>query len=264
MNIYYTSKKGLRDQNEDQETIFINSNNTDKNKKNLNIFGIYDGHGGKFVSKFIAEKLPKYFYNKNIILPLTSKYIKKCFENIQTYLEKKYQDKALKCGSTCIMAIDYIYNHKRIIDIINLGDCRCVISKNNIGLVMTKDHKPHWPEEAERISKMGGKIYHDGYDWRIGDLSVSRAFGDIDNKPYISSVPDIFRHNITSKDQFMIIGCDGLWDVIENQEAVNFILLNAYDKNGNRIKSSNLANKLADLAIKKGSTDNVSIIIIFF
>jgi len=265
MNIYSISKKGRREQNEDAETIIINSNNQDADKAKVNIFAIYDGHGGKFVSKYLSENVPKYFLNPSVKYPLSGRYIRESFKTIQSTLEKKHNEEADYCGSTCIMVIDYIYEKKRIIDIINLGDCRSVISRENKANILTKDHKPNWPEEKERIKKMGGEIYYDGCDWRIGDLSVSRSFGDLDNKPYISCVPDIFRYKLTKKDQFIIIGCDGLWDVVDNQEAVNFILTNAYDMEHNRInKKTNLARLLADYAIQKGSTDNVTIIIVFF
>ena len=40
---------------------------------------------------------------------------------------------------------------------------------------------------------MGGTIYFDGYDWRIENLSVSRAFGDFDTKPYITHIPQIYK-----------------------------------------------------------------------
>ena len=52
----------------------------------------------------------------------------------------------------------------------------------------------------------------------------------------------------------MIIACDGLWDVMTNQEAVHFVLLN----------KTQAATKLAKQAIKKGSTDNISVIVVFF
>lgn len=265
MNIYSISKKGYRDQNEDAETIYINCDNNDTKSNKLNIFGIYDGHGGKYVSKYLSEKLPQYFKNQGIKIPLSGKYIKDVFREIQTDLEKNHTVNCTYCGSTCIIAIDYIYEQKRYVDIINLGDSRCIISKNNKANVITTDHKPNWPAEKERIKKIGGDIYFDGADWRIGDLSVSRAFGDLDNKPYISYVPDVFRYRISRKDQFMILGCDGLWDVVDGQEAVNFIINNCFDLESNRInKKINIARLLADYALKKGSTDNITIIIVFF
>jgi serine/threonine protein phosphatase PrpC len=265
MSIYSISKKGIRDQNEDKDTIIVNLSNQNNNIAKINIYGVYDGHGGKFVSKYISENLPKYFLNKNIVFPLSGKYIKETFARIQQKLETEHSTESDFCGSTCLMAFEYIYDKKRYVDVVNLGDSRCLISRNNIANVITKDHKPNWPDEKKRLEQIGGQIYYDGADWRIGALSVSRAFGDLDTKPYISTKPDIFRYKITRKDQFMIMACDGLWDVIDNQEAVNFVISQCYDLEGNRInKKTNIARMLADLALQKGSTDNITAIIIFF
>ena len=112
---------------------------------------------------------------------------------------------------------------------------------------------------------MGGKPYFDGDDWRIKDLSVSRAFGDFDAEPYLTNMPDIFRYKIDKNDKFIIFACDGVWDVLQNQDVVNFVLNECYDKDLNvRInKNLNIAKKLAEHALQKGSTDNLTIIIYF-
>ena len=106
----------------------------------------------------------------------------------------------------------------------------------------------------------------DGYDWRIGDLSVSRAFGDKDAAPYVTAKPDIYRHKIKKSDKFMILACDGFWDVFDNQDAVNMVLGLAYDlRSGKRINNKvNIAKVLANAALEKGSTDNITIIVVFF
>lgn len=265
MNIYSISKRGKRDQNEDAENIIVNLNNSDKTKAKINLYGVYDGHGGKFVSKYLSENLPQYFLNPQTVYPLSGKYIRNSFKEIQNTLETKYENKSTYAGSTCLVAVDYVFDKRRFIDVMNVGDSRCIISRNNKANIITTDHKPNWPDEKKRIVKMGGEIYYDGFDWRIGDLSVSRAFGDLDNKPYISAVPEIFRYKINKDDQFMIIACDGLWDVFDNQEAINFIISNSYDLDRNRINTkTNVAKLLADMALKKGTTDNVTIIIVFF
>ena len=93
-----------------------------------------------------------------------------------------------------------------------------------MSLPLSKDHKPHLFEEKTRIENLGGEIYHDGYDWRVGDLSVSRAFGDMDAAPYVTHKPQIFKYNLKKTDKFLICACDGLWDVIDDQEAVNLVL----------------------------------------
>ncbi|MEK7801575.1 MAG: PP2C family protein-serine/threonine phosphatase, partial [Pseudomonadota bacterium] len=136
----------------------------------------------------------------------------------------------------------------------------------NVGIPLTKDHKPNWPEETARIKALNGQIVFDGCDWRIKDLSVSRAFGDISAEPYVTCMPDIFRYKLTSEDKFMVVACDGLWDVLGTQDVTNYILETYYDiSNGKRIgRNINVAKQLAKLAIDKGSTDNVTAIVVFF
>ena len=265
---------GLRDNNEDQHEVFINLNNQNTDYRNINFFGVFDGHGGKDVSKYLKDNLLNYFNNKYIECSICNnnkfkKYIEKVFDHIQIKLERKFKNFSYNIGSTALIVIFYKNNNKINYFIANSGDCRAVICKgNNISLDLSKDHKPHLFDEKIRIKKLGGEIYYDGYDWRIGDLSVSRSFGDMDATPYVTHKPEIFKYNLNKNDKFLILGCDGLWDVINSQDAVNFVLdkLNDLDNiiSMSGYSKKNIAHELGKYAIKKGSTDNVSIIIIFF
>jgi serine/threonine protein phosphatase PrpC len=265
MSAHFSSKKGQRDQNEDNHNIIINLKNKDNNIANINFYGIYDGHGGKGVSKFLSKAMPKMFLDKFIEYPLRGGMIKDMYKQIQNKLETKYKKYAAMCGSTCLIALHYKHNKRHIIDILNTGDSRCIICRDDKVVLKTEDHKPNSKIEKDRIRKLGGDIYKDQFgDWRVGDLSVSRAFGDLDNKPYITEQPDIYRHVITKEDRFMVMGCDGLWDVLHENEVIKFINTFCYDKDGNRNINDNIANQLANLALGKGSTDNVSVCVIFF
>lgn len=267
MKIDFVSLTGKRSSNEDKHNIIRNIDGADSSMLNINFYAIYDGHGGRFVSKFLSEHFPKYFTNLKTQYPLKKTDICKAYKFFQNILKTKYHNNALNTGSTALTVSHFIKNRNEYLNIMNLGDCRCVICNNNIAIPLTKDHKPDKPEEECRIKQMGGEIVFDGYDWRIGDLSVSRAFGDISNEPYVSCEPDLFEYMVTSKDKFMIMGCDGLWDVMENQEAVDFVLKSCYDIGSGKRKENtniNMAKRLADKAIEKGSSDNVSVIVIFF
>ena len=85
---------------------------------------------------------------------------------------------------------------------------------------------------------------------------MSRAFGDVDCIPYVTHIPQIFKYKINSSDKFLIFACDGLWDVINNQDVVDFI----NDKISNNF-TGNYAKELADHAYNKGSMDNITVII---
>lgn len=267
MNVHSVSLKGRRESNEDKHNIILNENGKNNNYVPVNYFGIYDGHGGKYVSKYLSENLPEKFMNKNVHYPLTKNYILQEYTNIQNNLKYNSNGEAMHCGSTCLVVLHYKYakDGRYYINVINSGDSRSIICRDNMAMPLTKDHKPDWPEERHRITALGGNIYYDGDDYRIKDLSVSRAFGDCKAEPYLTCIPDIFRYRIEKNDKFIVLACDGLWDKLTNQEVVNFILNECYDGITNKRinKKINIAKKLGEYAIFKGSTDNISIIIVF-
>ena len=89
----------------------------------------------------------------------------------------------------------------------------------------------------------------------------------MDSTPFVTHKPEIFKYKIKKNDKFIVIGCDGLWDVMSNKNVNDFILdkinkIKITEMSGN--SNNNIAYLLANYAIKKGSTDNISIIIIFF
>ena len=270
--IYETSIKGRRPDNQDRHTIIENLTNNDKNVAPINFFGVFDGHGigseGDFVSNFLAKNITNLFIDKRIMYPISKDYINQVFKYLQqTILKKKYYTDALHCGSTCLLGIHYKKNNTDYLTIINTGDTRAVLCRNNFAIPLSKDHKPIWPEEKKRIEDLGGILTREDIsdDWRIKGLSVSRAFGDFDAEPYLTNMPDIFKYKLDKSDKFIIFACDGLWDVFENHEVVNYILSECYDKDLiTRINENiDIAKKLANYAVKNGSTDNITIIIYF-
>jgi protein phosphatase 2C len=164
------------------------------------------------------------------------------------------------------------------------------LARNGVAIPRTTDHKPSWPKEKMRINKVNlkygtnEKIHFSHGDFRIGDLSVSRSFGDLDNTPYVTHKPDICKYKIDDEnDEFIVMACDGLWDVMRSEEVVNFVydhIYNNVDENGTELyvidnlypskkPTTNIAEKLADFAIAKGlaqdiSGDNITIIILVF
>ncbi|CAK4629342.1 unnamed protein product [Aphanomyces euteiches] len=111
-----------------------------------------------------------------------------------------------------------------------------------------------------------------------GELAVSRAIGDVDYKrpndctswlypedhdrsAFTGSLvipdPEFEEFEITPEIEFFVLACDGLWDTITSQEAVNHVreklLLNW--------SMQDISYSLADLAIRSGSLDNVSVVV---
>lgn len=268
MDVQYTSLKGFRNQNEDKHNIICNLNNKNKNMPSINFFGIYDGHGGKKVSSYLETHLPGYFVNKKVKYPLNKKYVMAVYDHIQKSLRFEHKDFSYTSGSTCCVVIQFKYNNNDYINVMNTGDSRAVLCRGNMAIPLSLDHKPNWPEEKYRITKLDGgqyitKIGND--DWRIKDLSVSRSFGDVETTPYVTHRPDFYRYKLEQSDKFIILACDGLWDVVSNQEAINFVIEKSYDitTKTKLSNNANVADMLGKYAIAKGSGDNVSIIIVY-
>ena len=257
IKIYFTSVKGRRESNEDRHNIILNINSNDLEKNPINMFGIYDGHGGTWVSRYLERNLPNYYMDKKFSLPFSPEYHYQVFRLVQSQLLKN--SLGYSNGSTCLICLMYKYEDSILLNTVNLGDSRLsIVYANGTSKAITKDHKPDDSVEKSRLEKMGGEVYKDSESvYRIGDLSLSRAFGDGDNAPYISQKPDVFFNKITPQTKYIIMGCDGLWDVIESEEIGKII--NRLVKKNN---PDNLAVELAKLAIEKGSTDNVSVIVI--
>ena len=241
MSTHFVSLKGMRPSNEDFHNIILGLNNDDVTMAKVNYYGIYDGHGGKFVSKFLSDNLPHLFITNKVVYPLDINYVHKMYDKVQSVLFTKHEREVMECGSTCIVVCHFKENQKDFLNIMNTGDSRCVICRNNIAVPLTRDHKPDWPDETARINKLGGHIRKDGNVYRINDLSVSRAFGDMSSSKFVSHKPDLYKYQITDKDRFIIISCDGLWDVVSSQDAVNYVLKHCYDLEMKRIKAGDIS-----------------------
>lgn len=269
------SIQGRRPYNEDEYKVINNLNSNDITLHKVGYFGLFDGHGGGKISKFCKKHLHKYFIDNEITNKPPSKskdydkYIIKTYSSIQNKLSE-HEKEAKTVGSTALVVLVYEKDKKNYCKITNLGDCRAIMcNEYNIAVQLTKDHKPTSFEEYKRIISENGKITKEANDdYRINGMSVSRAFGDLDAKPHVSHIPDIFDYDI-NKTKFIIMGCDGLWDALGNQEAIDLVLSDIennddYKKNINNKTDNNIAIKLANLAYDKGSCDNISVIVIFF
>lgn len=259
LKIHFTSVKGRRDSNEDRHNIILNINGNDKLINPINFFGIYDGHGGSWVSTYLENNIPNYYLNKRFIPPFLTEYHNQVFQIIQSQLLKNANSYGYSMGSTCLLNIMYKFEDSIHMNVVNLGDSRLVIVyKNDTSKQITIDHKPDEPNEKIRLEKMGGDVYKDSDSvYRIGDLSLSRAFGDGDNAPYISQKPDVFYKKISPETKYIVMACDGLWDIVESENIGKII-----KKIIETTNTENIAVELANYALLKGSTDNISITII--
>tara|TARA_B110000305_G_C19075147_1_gene463550 strand:- start:97 stop:555 length:459 start_codon:yes stop_codon:yes gene_type:complete len=106
---------------------------------------------------------------------------------------------------------------------------------------LSTDHKPELPDERDRILKMGGRIdsFHDSQngdepigpqrvwlqDQEIPGLAMSRSLGDqIAHSVGVSSVPETQTFNLGTEDKFVVIGSDGVFEFLTNDEIARIVL----------------------------------------
>ncbi|KAL2346165.1 hypothetical protein Fmac_000165 [Flemingia macrophylla] len=154
-------------------------------------------------------------------------------------------------------------NILRTMIVANAGDCRAVLGRRGRAVEMSTDQKPNCISERLRIETLGGVVY-DGY--LNGQLSVSRALGDWHMKGPkgsacpLSAEPELQEINLTEDDEFLIMGCDGLWDVMSNQCAVTMARKELMIHNDPQRCSRELVRE----ALKRNSCDNLTVIVICF
>ncbi len=85
-------------------------------------------------------------------------------------------------------------------------------------------------------------------------IGITRALGDHMMKDLLINTPHFHATQITAEDQLLILACDGVWDVFSDQEAVDLIQGEA--------DAQAMSKKLLVESIKKGSTDNISVLVL--
>ena len=155
----------------------------------------------------------------------------------------------------------------------NLGDSRCVLRSGGRTVHMSEDHKPEDLEERVRIEAAGGFVAGNRVN---GELAMSRALGDFRYKDSplldytlqkVITVPDIAVHRRCDDDELLLLACDGVFDVMSNSEAVDFVhrILSPGSPSASSsgiISPEQAASELIDLALSLESTDNISAIVL--
>jgi len=246
--VAWSEARGFRESMED--TILVC--NALRGDPRYQLYCVFDGHRGSSVAEFLAQTTDKVIGRFLLKFPELSvaEIIKRSF----AYLEKKIVQKDLKSGSTAVIGL---FSEKRMY-FANVGDARTVLCRNGKAVRVSFDHKGTCKAERKRIEALGGYVSDRGRV--MGDIAVSRSFGDTIAEPYITSEPFFSEYEITEQDEFVILACDGLWDEVTDEQAVE--LTKTFLHKGGA--PSKAALMLRDFALLHGSGDNISVIVIFF
>ncbi|XWS12103.1 hypothetical protein CRYUN_Cryun37aG0061700 [Craigia yunnanensis] len=265
-------------------------------------FGVYDGHGGSQVANYCRDRIHVALVEeigsiKDNLCDGTSmesrhvqweKTFTSCFLKVDDEIGGKVSrgmiggnedasDASFEpvapetVGSTAVVAL-VCSSH---IVVANCGDSRAVLCRGKEAMALSIDHKPNRDDEYARIEASGGKVIQWNGHRVFGVLAMSRSIGDRYLKPWIIPEPEVMFITRAREDECLILASDGLWDVISNEEACEVArrrILLWHKKNGvpslvERGKGIDpaaqaAAEYLSQLAIQKGSSDNISVIVV--
>lgn len=212
-------------------------------------FAVYDGHAGSKVANYCSKHLLEHIMSASLeakgtrssdsssVDPTASAApaveavkagIRTGFLRIDEHMRSfsDLRNGMDRSGSTAVGIIvspDHFF-------FFNCGDSRAVLYRNSQVCFSTLDHKPCNPRERERIQNAGGSVMIQRVN---GSLAVSRALGDYDYKcvdgkgpteQLVSPEPAVCEMvRATEQDQFVILACDGIWDVMSNEELCEFV-----------------------------------------
>ena len=270
-------------------------------------FGIFDGHSGNLASKYAASELYKQFirrlgdldddiasgddWKKEVEIEMKESFEalhRGVLDVIQSYPAGAVMSKS---GTTATAL--FVTDHAVVVA--SVGDSRAILSvgtsydpkKQASSIQLTVDHVAADSNERMRIEHRGGVVSSRGGVLRVnGTLVLSRSIGDAHLAKYLSRTPNVVAmtkeevrekcklskeedaYNTTIMPCFIILASDGLWDVIENQEAVDLVeqviqkyhIIHESGWEGGAFQEA--AELLTQEAYVRGSTDNIGVCVV--
>jgi len=217
-----SSMQGWRINMEDAHAHFLSL----KQDKDASFFAVYDGHGGSRVAQWCGEHVHEDIvanenYKKGDYVEALKRGFLECDENMLK--DEEMRDDPSGATAVCVLLKD------NKIHCANCGDSRAVASVAGQVQELSFDHKPSNEEETRRIVAAGGYVELNRVN---GNLALSRAMGDFVFKrntkksaeeQIVIAYPEVIVKDIEEDHEFIVLACDGIWDVLSNQEVVSFV-----------------------------------------
>uniref|UniRef100_A0AAZ3SMR0 PPM-type phosphatase domain-containing protein n=1 Tax=Oncorhynchus tshawytscha TaxID=74940 RepID=A0AAZ3SMR0_ONCTS len=236
-----SSMQGWRVEMEDAHTAMVG---LPQGLNDWSFFAVYDGHAGSRVANYCSAHLLEHillggaeFTPGMGSVEGVKDGIRAGFLRIDEYM-RNFSDLRHgldRSGSTAVgvlLSPSHLY-------FINCGDSRAVLSREGRVGFSTQDHKPCNPREKERIQNAGGQVPQNSWSFFV-------------------LVEVCVLERAAEGDEFVVLACDGIWDVMSNEELCEFVRsrLQVFDD------LERVCNAVVDTCLHKGSRDNMSVVLV--
>ncbi|XP_045896967.1 protein phosphatase 1E isoform X2 [Micropterus dolomieu] len=250
--------KNMRRKMEDKHVIIPDFNTlfNIQDQEEQAYFAVFDGHGGVDAAIYAANHLHVNLVHQESFGQDPIEALCRAFKVTDERFVKKASREHLRCGTTGVVT----FLRGRMLYVAWLGDSQVILVRKGQVVELMKPHKPDREDEKQRIEALGGCVIWFG-TWRVnGSLSVSRAIGDSEHKPYICGDADHGIFPLDGTEDYLILACDGFWDTVSPDEAVRVVSDHLQENTGD---TTMVAHKLVASARDAGSSDNITVIVVF-
>jgi serine/threonine protein phosphatase PrpC len=205
-----------------------------------------DDCDGSIVSKFVAENLRDYFVKTSGSIEARMK------ATIKGIDESEFVRQNGACGSTAVV----VFIKDNTVHVAHTGHSRAVVASGGKVILTTNDHTPDRADEYIRIEDAKGIVFNNRVN---GFLSVSRAIGDYNlGKNIVIAKPDYQEIELKKDDRFLILGSNGLWNFVSNEEVACIL----HAKQSEIHDLNLLAKMLGMFAVTRNSKDNITVMLV--
>lgn len=219
-------------------------------------FAVFDGHGGADAARYASVHVHAVAARRPELATDPAEALRAAFRRTDEMFLWKARRERLQSGTTGVCALIA----GNTLHVAWLGDSQVLLVQQGRAVKLMEPHRPERQDEKDRIEALGGFVSHMDC-WRVnGTLAVSRAIGDVFQKPYVSGEADAASRELTGSEDYLLLACDGFFDVVPHQEVAGLVHSHLAGPQGGALR---VAEELVAAARERGSHDNITVVVVF-
>lgn len=247
-----------------EDFLLMNTLSIAQDNKTIDVpfYAVFDGHAGASCARYLYNNILSYLEEM-------------LANNLKEHPEKGYNDLCDTLKLACIdLGRDYMREREKgdtagttsvitlIIDnclwVTNVGDSRAILAVNGKAIALSEDADPEFLKYQRGVWKRDQDVSR---QFRVNGLALTRAVGHDEVNSGVSPRATLIRYPLSELPEgthHLVMASDGLWDVATCNEAAQFIQW----KVEAGLDHEQIAHALVDQALKAGTTDNTSVIVV--